>query len=62
MMLGVEWGGIEFVEKLNLMELVGIGIFIDFYLMNVMKFFWLVFIGCFSFFILFFIYGVFNGK
>lgn len=62
LILGGDWGGVELVEKLNLMELVGIGSIFDFYLINVIKLFWFVFIICLSFFILFFMYVVFVGK
>lgn len=59
---GNDWGGVELVEKLCLMELVGIGQMCGFsYFINVIEFFWFVFIFCFSFFVLFFLYSNFNG-
>lgn len=59
---GAEWGGAELVEKLNLMELAGIGGSTDSYLTNATKLFWLASITRLSSFISFFTHAVPNGK
>ena len=59
---GGEWGGAELVEKLNLMELAGIGESTDSYLTNATKLFWLASITRLSSFISFFTYAVPDGK
>lgn len=59
---GAEWGGAELVEKLNLMELAGIGESTDTYLTNATKLFWLASITRLSSFISFFTHAVPNGK
>ncbi|KAJ7385720.1 glutathione hydrolase [Desmophyllum pertusum] len=57
-----EWGGAELVEKLNLMELAGIGDSTDSYLTNATKLFWLASITRLSSFVSFFTHAVPNGK
>lgn len=59
---GGEWGGAELVEKLNLMELAGIGGSTDSYLSNATKLFWLASITRLSSFISFFTHAVPDGK
>ena len=59
---GAEWGGAELVEKLNLMELAGIGSSTDSYLTNATQLFWLASITRLSSFISFFTHAVPNGK
>ena len=59
---GEEWGGAELVEKLNLMELAGIGGSPDSYLTNATKLFWLASITRISSFISFFTHAVPDGK
>lgn len=59
---GAEWGGAELVEKLNLMELAGIGDSTDSYLTNATKLFWLASITRLSSFVSFFTHAVPNGK
>ena len=59
---GGEWGGAELVEKLNLMELAGIGDSTDTYLTNATKLFWLASITRLSSFISFFTHAVPDGK
>lgn len=59
---GSDWGGAELVEKLNLMELAGIGGSTDSYLTNATKLFWLASITRLSSFISFFTQAVPNGK
>lgn len=59
---GGEWGGAELVEKLNLMELAGIGDSTDTYLTNATKLFWLASITRLSSFISFFMHAVPDGK
>lgn len=59
---GAEWGGAELVEKLNLMELAGIGSSTDSYLTNATKLFWLASITRVSSFISFFTHIVPDGK
>ena len=59
---GGEWGGAELVEKLNLMELAGIGESTDSYLTNATKLFWLASITRLSSFISFFTHAVPDGK
>ena len=59
---GAEWGGAELAEKLNLMELAGIGDSTDSYLTNSTKLFWLASISRLSSFISFFAHAVPNGK
>ncbi|KAL9969304.1 hypothetical protein ACROYT_G021503 [Oculina patagonica] len=59
---GAEWGGAELVEKLNLMELAGVGGSTDSYLTNATKLFWLASITRLSSFISFFTHAVPNGK
>ena len=59
---GAEWGGAELVEKLNLMELAGIGGSSDPFLTNATKLFWLASITRLSSFISFFTHAVPDGK
>lgn len=59
---GGDWGGAELVEKLNLMELAGIGSTSDPYLTNATKLFWLASITRLSSFISFFTHAVPAGK
>ena len=59
---GGEWGGAELVEKLNLMELAGIGSSSDPYLTNATKLFWLASITRLSSFMSFFTHAVPDGK
>ena len=59
---GEEWGGAELVEKLNLMELAGIGASANSYLTNATKLFWLASITRLSSFISFFTHAVPDGK
>ena len=59
---GGEWGGAELVEKLNLMDLAGIGGSSDPYLTNATKLFWLASITRLSSFISFFTHAVPDGK
>ena len=59
---GAEWGGAELAEKLNLMELAGIGDTTDSYLTNSTKLYWLASIARLSSFISFFAHAVPNGK
>lgn len=59
---GGDWGGAELVEKLNLMELAGIGSTSDPYLTNATKLFWLASLTRLSSFISFFTHAVPAGK
>ena len=59
---GAELGGAELVEKLNLMQLAGIGESTDSYLTNATKLFWLASITRLSSFVTFFAREVPNGK
>ena len=59
---GAGWGGAEILEKMNLLELAGIGGSTDSYLSNVTKLFWLASVTRFSSFISFFAHFVPNGK
>lgn len=55
---GNDWGGVELVEKLHLMELAGIGQRPGSnYLTNATEFFWLASISRFSFFVSFFLHS-----
>lgn len=59
---GNDWGGVELVEKLHLMELAGIGQRPGSnYLTNATEFFWLASISRFSFFVSFFLHSAPNG-
>ena len=59
---GNDWGGVELVEKLRLMELAGIGQTRgSSYLTNATEFFWLASISRFSFFVSFFLHSTRNG-
>ena len=59
---GNDWGGVELVEKLNLMELAGIGQTpSSSYLTNATEFFWLASISRFSFFVSSFLHSAPNG-
>ena len=59
---GNDWGGVELVEKLRLMELAGIGQTRgSSYLTNATEFFWLASISRFSFFVSFFLHSYPNG-
>ena len=59
---GNDWGGVELVEKLRLMELAGIGQTRgSSYLTNATEFFWLASISRFSFFVSFFLHSTPNG-
>lgn len=59
---GNDWGGVELVEKLRLMELAGIGQTRgSSYLTNATEFFWLASISRFSFFVSFFLHSNPNG-
>lgn len=59
---GAELGGAELVEKLNLMQLAGIGGSTDSYLTNATKLFWLASITRLSSFVTFFAQEVPDGK
>ena len=59
---GAGWGGAELLEKMNLLELAGIGGSTDSYLTNATKLFWLASVTRFSSFISFFAHFVSNGK
>ena len=59
---GAEWGGAELLEKMNLLELAGIGGSTDSYLTNATKLFWLASVTRFSSFISTFAHFVPNGK
>ena len=59
---GNDWGGVELVEKLHLMELAGIGeTHGSSYLTNATEFYWLASISHFSFFVSFLLHSNPNG-
>lgn len=59
---GNDWGGVELVEKLHLMELAGIGQRPEsHYITNATEFFWLASISRFSFFVSSFLHWMPNG-